>query len=434
LSTPTTPPVEDDSAATPAAAGLSPSAAPLRSSPWRTCAFLLLATLLSYLDRQALSVLAPRVRDDLALDNAQLGLLLSAFFWAYGTAHLFVGFVLDRGAIRVIYAAVVAAWSVCQMLGGLVAGFAGLFAARFLLGVFEAGAQPGAARIIAASVPPRDRAFANGLAMSGGSLGALLAAPVMFALANRVGWRLGFVVLGAAGLLWTGAWLLWARPAPAAATPGGAPTLREPWRRILRDRRFWYSAAGAATTIPILHVLGSWVPTYLAQTWGVPLGAGLGLSLVFVYLGLDVGFLGGGAVVSALVRRGRAVVPARKLVMAAAGALTALAALLPLAPSLPVAVALLALVSVGRAAWGAIFLSFNQDLAPGRVAGVAGVCGAIGSYAGAALIWAIGAVSGRAGFAIPFLAVAALGVAGTGALLRAPFGHGEAPVPEGATR
>jgi ACS family hexuronate transporter-like MFS transporter len=401
---------------------------------WKVCGFLLLATFLSYLDRQALGVMGPRVRAELHLDNEQLGRLLSAFFVAYGVAHLFVGLVLDRGAIRVVYAGFVALWSLSQIAGGLVSGFGALLAARFLLGVFEAGAQPGAARIIAGILPPRDRALANGLMMSGGSLGAAVAAPLMFALAGSVGWRGGFVVLGAAGLVWAAAWLAWFRPRPAggpaaeilaATSAPSAARPRPPWSRILRDRRFLLSAVGAATTIPIIHALGQWVPTYLADTWNTPLGAGLGAYLFFVYLGLDIGFIGGGAATSALVRRGRDVVSARKTILVAGAALMALAALVPLAPSLPAAVALVALVNVGRAAWGAVFLAFNQDIAPGRVAGVAGVFGAIGSFSGAALVWLIGRLSAAAGFGTPFVMLAALGVCGTVALTLAPFKTGE---------
>ena len=63
---------------------------------WKVCAFLLAATALSYLDRQALSIAAPVVRREMNLDNAQLGLLLSAFFWSYSLGNLVVGYLLDR--------------------------------------------------------------------------------------------------------------------------------------------------------------------------------------------------------------------------------------------------------------------------------------------------------------------------------------------------
>jgi sugar phosphate permease len=76
---------------------------PAGSWPWKVCLFLLTATALIYLDRQALSVVTPLLRAELRLDNAQLGSLLAAFFWTYALMHIFVGWILDRFNIRITY-------------------------------------------------------------------------------------------------------------------------------------------------------------------------------------------------------------------------------------------------------------------------------------------------------------------------------------------
>ena len=136
---------------------------------WFVCALLLGATALSYLDRQAFSVAAPLVRKELALDNAQLGLLLSAFFYAYSAMHIFVGWILDRFDTKRTYAGFVAAWSLAQVMIGLARGFEALFGARLALGAFETAGQTGAARIIARMFPSRDRAFAKLSAMVEGA-------------------------------------------------------------------------------------------------------------------------------------------------------------------------------------------------------------------------------------------------------------------------
>jgi MFS transporter, ACS family, D-galactonate transporter len=146
--------------------------------PWHVCFFLLLAVCLSYLDRQALSVVAPLVMREMNLDNAKLGLLLSAFFWSFALMHLVDGWALDRFNIRFTYGLCVALWSCAQILSGLFNSFAGLFTARLLLGTFETAGQTGAARVIARILPAKDRALANGIMMSGGSLGAMIAAPI----------------------------------------------------------------------------------------------------------------------------------------------------------------------------------------------------------------------------------------------------------------
>jgi ACS family glucarate transporter-like MFS transporter len=169
--------------------GAAPSGSGLGWWPWQVCAFLLLAVALSYLDRLALSVVAPILSsaEELNLDNAQLGLLLSAFFWSFALMHLFTGWFLDRFNIRITYAVFVACWSLAQGLSGLAGGFASLFLARLLLGAFETGGQTGAARIISRILPASDRALANGIMMSGGSVGAMIAGPVMIGMAHSIG-------------------------------------------------------------------------------------------------------------------------------------------------------------------------------------------------------------------------------------------------------
>ena len=153
--------------------------------------------------------------------------------------------------------------------------------------------------------------MANGLMMSGGSLGALVAPVLMIWLANTVGWRSGFVVLGALGLVWALFWLLWFRP-PADMLAGsksaaGMALRMEPWGEILRSPKFWSCIAGAMFGTPIIHITSAWVPTYFVQQWHLPVNAGLGAYLFIIYAGSDLGFLCGGAAVTVLIRRGRRV-------------------------------------------------------------------------------------------------------------------------------
>jgi predicted MFS family arabinose efflux permease len=374
---------------------------------------------LSYLDRQALSIVAPVLRrpEELNLDNAQLGLLLSAFFWSFALMHLFAGWFLDRFNIRITYAVFVACWSLSQGLSGLAAGFTSLFLARLLLGAFETGGQTGAARIISRILPARHRALANGIMMSGGSVGAMIAGPLMIAMANSVGWRTGFMVLAGVGLLWTAAWLWWFRPSAAVlygpARGDRAAAAQDQWSVILANPAFWACVAGATFTIPIIHISSAWIPTYFVQVWGLKLDQGFAVYLFLIYFGLDVGFLGGGAAVSYFIHRGWSVPRARKLVMLASGCLMVAAGLVPVAPSALWAVLLVFLLNAGRAAWGAIFLAFNQDIAPGRVGMIAGIMGCVGSLTGAAMIWAIGIITkARGDYHVPFLMIAGMVILG----------------------
>jgi ACS family hexuronate transporter-like MFS transporter len=414
MNSPPAPRVEAAGPPAPAAAGR--RRIELTPWQWKLCAFLLMATALSYLDRQALSVVAPVVAGELNLDNEQLGRLLAAFFYAYAAMHIAVGWILDRYNIRWTYGLFVALWSGAQILAGFARGFGELFVCRLLLGAFETAGQTGAARIIARALPARERTFANGLMMSGGSIGAVLAPVLMIFLANRYGWRSGFIVLGALGILWAAAWAWWFRPSPEVAQgTANRATLTEAdqIRVILRNPRFWACVAGAACTIPVLHISAAWTPTYFVQQWGLQVSGALSGYLFLIYAGLDFGFIGGGAAVSWLISRGWPVARARGRILWISAALMMTAGLVPFAPAVGFAVAGIFLLNVGRAGWGALFLAFNQDIAPGRVGLVAGVMGCLGSLMGAWLVWLIGWLTKTRGFDEPFWMIAALVLAGT---------------------
>jgi ACS family hexuronate transporter-like MFS transporter len=383
---------------------------------------------MSYLDRQALSIAAPVIRREMRLDNAQLGLLLSAFFYSYAFGHLVVGWILDRFPMRATYGVFVALWSLSQAFSGLSRGFGSLLGARVALGGFESAAQPGAARIIAAIVPERDRSLANGIMMSGGSLGAIIAPPLMIFLTGSIGWRYSFTMLGGVGSLWTLAWLAWFRP-PASAVratgKGRELTTQDQWSTILRSPRFWACVAGGAFATPIIHISSSWIPTYFVQQWNLPMDAGLGIYLLIIYAGLDLGFLTGGAATTLLTRTGMPVGRSRKIVMTISTVCMLAAVAVPIAPTPKWAVLFVFLLNFGRASYGANYLAFNQEIAPNRVGMMAGIMGSIGAFSGALLVGVIGVISKTAGFRIPFFMVGALAVLGLLPILFVSWDHSE---------
>ncbi len=393
----------------------------IRRWSWIVCTVLLFATLISYLDRQSFSVMAPVIGEEMSLDNERLGVVLSAFFLAYGVMHLFVGYFLDRFNIRWTYAAFVLLWSTAQLLTGFAQAFTTLFACRFALGIFEAAGQTGAARIISRIFDKDNRTLANGIMMSGGSLGALIAPPLMILLHNTVGWRTGFVILGLLGMAWVMVWLSVFRPSPdhpvMATSRKRRPSPSESWAAILRTPRFWACVAGAMFGIPIIHVAGAWLPTYFMQSWNLGMKTDLAVYLTLIYLAFDVSLIVSGLLVRRAVRRGVPAGLARKRVLAVAGLLMGSVAFLFAAPTVGVAVALMFLLNLGRAAFGSIFLSFNQEIAPSRVGTIAGIMGAIGAFSGSALVYLIGKITTHGSFALPFAVVGVIGVVGTLALL-----------------
>src|SRR5215469_2455166 len=163
---------------------------------WAVAVLLFMATVLNYMDRQTLSMAAPLIQRELALDNAKFGLLASAFFFTYGAMMGISGWILDRVSIRWGYAATVLVWSLAGTLTGAAANFTQLFSCRLILGIGEAANWPAALRVISRVVPPEKRSLMNGFFNSGASVGAVITPPLMVFLSIRAGWRFAFVVIG----------------------------------------------------------------------------------------------------------------------------------------------------------------------------------------------------------------------------------------------
>src|SRR5688572_32444184 len=158
---------------------------------WLVVGLLFLATLLNYLDRQTISVLATRIAEDPAmrLTDAHLGRIFFAFLLAYGIAQLLVGPLLDRFPVRFAYPLAVTAWSLAGAAAALATGFWSLFGLRMLLGVCESPNWPLALRVVSRTIPPSQRTLASGLFQCGTSVGALVAPPIIIWLTVWQGWR-----------------------------------------------------------------------------------------------------------------------------------------------------------------------------------------------------------------------------------------------------
>jgi len=180
-----------------------------RSSAWKwwIAVVLFLATVLTYLDRQTLSLCAPMVCDEMKLTDEQYGQLLAAFRWAYALMHVVAGFLADRFPLRIIYSLAVLVWSAAGAAAAFVGRFSQLLLTRQVLGIGEAFNWPCATRLVANMLPPQDRGLASGIFNSGSAAGSLAAPFIILPLAQFFGWRSAFFVIGSLGLVWVALWL-----------------------------------------------------------------------------------------------------------------------------------------------------------------------------------------------------------------------------------
>jgi len=268
----------------------------------RVLVFAFLLAVITYLDRICISAAAPFIMEDLHLSMVQMSAVFSAFTLAYSLFEIPSGWLGDTRGPRRVLTRIVLWWSAFTMLTGAARGFVSLLSIRFLFGAGEAGAFPNVSRVFSRWFPLRERGTANGILFFGSRIGGMLSAPIALLLIGRWGWRLSFILFGALGVAWAGAWYAWFRDEPSQhpAVDGKelawieqddvrdrrAPVLT-PWRTLVTSRNLiaicsMYFAFGYG-----LYFYFTWLPTFLIRVLGFSLFAGgLFAALPFLLAGL----------------------------------------------------------------------------------------------------------------------------------------------------
>jgi MFS transporter, ACS family, D-galactonate transporter len=224
---------------------------------------LAISVFINYIDRGNLSIAAPMLKDELGLSAAQLGVLLSAFFWTYACLHLFYGWVVDCLNVNWVFAGAFLLWSAATAATGIVHTFAALFVLRLLLGMGEAASYPSYNKIIALNFEEEHRGVANSVLASGLLLGPGFGMLFGGLLMARFGWRPFFIVLGLASMLWILPWLKWMpnKQYAAQTKTAGAPNLLE----FLMLRSAWGTCIGLFCGNYVNYFLITWLPFYLVR-------------------------------------------------------------------------------------------------------------------------------------------------------------------------
>jgi ACS family hexuronate transporter-like MFS transporter len=390
---------------------------------WHICAFVFFATVLNYMDRQTVGIVAPLLQQEFSLDNTQLGLLFSAFYITYGVSVAVLGEAMDRLPIRFAFAAVVLLWSAATALTGLASSFAQLFAFRMLLGVGEAGNWPATARLVSMYLEPSKRTLANSIYMGGGSAGLIIVSPLLVWLSADYGWRAGFVIIASLSIVWIVAWLWWFRPSRVAhlqrydVHESGQP---ETWREILRVPRFYGLLVASLFGNSCLYFLMNWLPTFLVQDRHFQFNLKFGGTVIVPFIGLDLGYLLSGFIVLRLVSRLGSLGAARRAVLIGSALLMSVSVAMVAVASSDVATLLFLFgTTLGMAGWNSNYLCFVEEVSTRKVSAVAGVVGSAGAFAGALTQPLIGYLSTSSGSFAPvfFLAAIAIWIASAGILL-----------------
>jgi MFS family permease len=228
---------------------------------------LLLAAVLflNYVDRGALPTAAALIQMDLHLTSAQLGVLLSAFFWTYATVQIPVGWLAERYGAQRVLAIGLAVWALATLLVGVAYSYVVLLSLRLLLGLGESAGFPCTSKILASVVPTESLGTANGIVAFAYLLGPAVGTFLGGILIERYGWRTAFVMFGAFSLLWLWPWsrtVVQRRTVQQGSTDGA--TL---WM-ILGQRALWGTGLGHFSSNYTFYFMLSWLPFYLVRERG----------------------------------------------------------------------------------------------------------------------------------------------------------------------
>ena len=287
---------------------------------------LVIAGTLNYLDRSTLSIANPLIRQELGLSIADMGLLLSAFLWAYAFAQLPGGALVDRLGPHRLLAAGLSLWSIAQAVAGFVTSFWQFSIARVFLGLGEAPMFSSAVRVVRDWYNVRDRGLPTGIWNCTSSLGPAIAPPILTALMIGFGWRWMFVTMGVVGVVVAAAWfLLYRDPTEAHFTDEERHYLTEgeeartytsitlaEWLALFRFRTTWGLVIGFFGIVYMGWLYLAWLPGYLEiqRHMSIP-KTGIVAAIPFAF-GV-VGSIGGGWIADWLMRRGVSPVNSRKI-------------------------------------------------------------------------------------------------------------------------
>jgi ACS family hexuronate transporter-like MFS transporter len=330
-------------------------------SRWVMLAFAFVATVVNYLDRQTLSVLAPVLLERFRISATTYSHIIFAFMLAYTVMNGVSGPLLDRLGTKLGYALTIAFWSAAEILHAFSAGAFSLGIFRFLLGVGEAGNYPAGVKVIGEWFPPQERSLASGIFNSGAAIGAMLAPPLLAWTVLEFGWQASFVVVGALGFIWLAAWIVFYRTPPINAGEVESPPPAV-WA-LAKTRFVWQFTLSKVFADPVWYFYTFWFPQYLKVSHGFTMKE-IGETAWIPFFTAGIGNLAGGFLCSALLRFGLSAQIARRVGVLVFSGLMVAAVPSAMVHSSALAIALISTATFGYCGALANVLAIPRDLFP----------------------------------------------------------------------
>ena len=284
---------------------------------WWIAGILFCSTIINYIDRQTLSLLAPYFKQEYHWTNTDYANIVVAFRVAYSIGQTVCGRLMDRIGTKRGLTLTVLWYSIVSMLTPMARGFYSFLGFRFLLGAGESGNWPGATKAVSEWFPKQERGLATAFFDSGSSIGGAIAPFVVLPLYFRWGMGAAFVVPGILGMLWLIAWRwLYFRPeehprvsaselemiVAGKSSDGEVKRVKPRWRDLLKLPQTWGAIVCRSFADPVFFFIADWFPIYLVAK-GISLKSGL-IAIWIPFVGADLGNFFGGWASGQLIRRG----------------------------------------------------------------------------------------------------------------------------------
>ena len=177
-------------------------AKPETGARWYIVVLLAAGTMINYIDRVNFGVATPTLMKEFGLGTAEMGILMSAFFWSYTVMMLPSGYFLNKIGPKKVLGIAGIAWGVVTMLVALCQGFYSFLALRIGIGITEAPAFPANARVVSVWVPKKERTFASAIFDCSARVGSAFAPPIVAFIIASWGWKMSFAATGALAVIW----------------------------------------------------------------------------------------------------------------------------------------------------------------------------------------------------------------------------------------
>lgn len=283
---------------------------------WFILGLLSLGAVIAFIDRTNIASVATvgSFKDEFNLTDVDRGFLNSAFFWSYAIMQIPMGWIVDRYGVKKPYTICFAIWCCASAATGLMDSLLGLLLMRFITGAGEAVVVPASYRWIRSNFAENQSGLAVGIYMLGTKIGPALGAPVAAWLIVAYDWRMMFIILGLAGLLWLIPWVFLVKSDKALyARPPGAGRRKSavPMRNILASPLVWGTIIVNFCYNYFTFYCMTWMPAYLIEQRGLTLEE-MGLYSFFSFAGIAIVAVFSGWIADRIIQRGKDAVLVRK--------------------------------------------------------------------------------------------------------------------------